>query len=115
MCFRIDSNYPKKLIATEDIVCYKILVPRGSWESPVQEATYKIGKLKRSYIGWTTRSMGVINHGLHSYSTLEVAKYYKNYGKVVFESIIPKGAKYFYNEQKAEYVSNKLIVKKQLQ
>ena len=54
-----------------------------------------------------------INKGLHSYTTYSKAQK-ENFlqGAEIVRCIIPKGAKYYYNPDYKEYVSNYLIIGK---
>ena len=112
MCFYVDPNHCKELIATEDIFCYKIIntvLKRGKpvLVSNYQRFEYKLGKK------YSIRKLKLVNEnaifeGFHSYIKD------KKFMWCLYECIIPKGAKYYKNINNNEYVSNKIIIIKEL-
>jgi hypothetical protein len=119
MCFKININYPEPLIADKDIECYKVLTPNstGKTRSPFKNTIYhrniyKKPNVKKSILFFIKNPIEhTINYGLHSCSTLERAEYWRGYGgNKIYLAIIPKGSRYYYNPEKHEYVSKKLIV-----
>ena len=126
MCFYV-KKYQRKLVATEAITCYKIVKDHdeyGVFISQFRNFLYKLNTLYHSKIGVRNIKSAdinnrgynhVINEGLHSYSTYEKAVFrmFWRY-EVICEAIIPKGAEYYYNNKREEYVSNKLILTKEL-
>lgn len=112
MCFYIHPEHQKKLIATEAITCYKRLVVNHLRKkvSPYLLMQYKTRQIYSDKIG---RICGIyrptIKKGLHSYSTLRgVIGGVEHLGGIIMECKIPKGAEYYYNPSKKEYVSNQL-------
>ena len=119
MCFYIHSEHQKVKIATEDIICYKLLdndIINNNLTSPYQNALYftkanthpVIKKVKAfSFCKYNSND---IERGLHSYSSLDMAKKYSQFGYSIHKAIIPKGTQYYYNPAHNEYVSLKLKV-----
>lgn len=111
MCFYIQktSNRNKKeQVATKDITVYKVI--RNNNTSLFQYFLYKSNtlyrlreKLKRSSTGKT------IHKGFHSYSEIERACRSADVeqSKIVAFTI-PKGAKFYFNSVKREYVSTSI-------
>ena len=112
MCFTIDENHRRRKTAKEDITCYKVLIDReyqhSNYYSPYYGYKYVLGKLVKSRLQRPDRHND-INKGLHSHSTLKNANVCRDYFDVIVTCTIPKGAKYYYNHIKEEYVSNRLI------
>lgn len=135
MCFIIDKKHKKEKIASKNIICYKILEMKnikikGIFSSPYQKFIYNF-KEKTHYIANTNKLLKIDNqdynnniiiyNGLHSYSTIKNAELHKNNLSLIyddkveiFECIIPKGTKYYYNSERKEYVSLELKFKKRL-
>jgi len=116
MCFIIDEKHPDKKIATKSIMCYKVLkMVDNKLRSPYQNFSYKLGRKYTSRLG---KECGYINKGLHSFSSKEAALYERDdwYASkyIIFICKIPKGSEYYYNPTNQEYVSNQLIITKQL-
>lgn len=119
MCFYIDPKHPKAKIAKKDIECFKTLdeVEENnvlSYYSPYRYFEYIFGVIYHvnefNLVGSRIFNTYAIHKGLHSYSTLKRAKRKVfSYG-VVCKTIIPKGATYYYNSERHEYVSTQLIV-----
>lgn len=112
MCFFISEKYSKEKIAKKDIVCYKRLKinPTGNFLSPYQKKPYKLNILYRSRLELS--SYHTIDVGIHSYSCKKRATRLLNRvrGEVLVKSIIPKGSRYYYNQIRHEYVSNRIIL-----
>lgn len=119
MCFIIEESNSKERIAEENIECFKVLLPTnfGGTISAFRGHPYHINKFlfpcrKKVSELIVEREMfsGIINEGLHSYSSLQAAqeRYSKPYN--IFVAYIPKGAKYYYNSFDEEYVSTELVV-----
>lgn len=119
MCFDkvMNGKYEDVQVATEDIKCYKklYLSTYGNIISPYQGMKYfsvntKESKvIKKAKFVKNHKSHGTIYNGLHTYSNKKIAL--NNSGeKRLYDAIIPKGTKYYYNPSRHEYVSEKLIV-----
>ena len=118
MCF-LGEN--KKLIANEDIVCYKVLrkICFRYYALCCTEFRYKKNKLYKTEIKAERcyqRFEGIyIEEGFHSSNSIYTAKIEWMYGaigitRVLAKFIIPKGAEYYENDK--ERVSNQIIFKK---
>jgi len=138
MCFQIREGYEKELLATEDIICYKRLsYAKDEYHfninyferdmnkdyddynpfdfiSPFRLEKYSLGEIKSIQGNLIGNSLGEIHVGLHSYSSAIHANFFKSSYEMIYECIIPKGSKYYYNPNHNEYVSNQLIVMKNL-
>jgi hypothetical protein len=137
MCFYVRNTKKEATLyeALEDIVCYKIL--RKDLSSPYLYYEYTLNKevkvklkiprhinedgdlqfkLYNKYPDNCTITR--INKGLHSYSSLKRARENANgfmFSKYyVFKCIIPKGALFYRDDINKEYVSDKLIIIKQI-
>jgi hypothetical protein len=111
MCFETTKSAKAK-IATEDIVCYKILYPkffRHSFESPCENFHYTPNKTTKQV---TIKLVGkCINKGYHSYKTKNIAKrsiLFSADSHEIYKFIIPQGTRYYKN--KTEYVSETIIL-----
>jgi len=113
MCFIIDKNYPSKIIAENDIECYKLL-------SLYENYKYKLGELNKSILGeGSDLSFNIcsVKEGFHSYSNLTEAIWklqlnnYSGQECIMVKCIIPKDSEYYYSEKRHEYVSNQIIIK----
>ena len=128
MCFR-SKKFPKLKIAKRNITCYKVLSKDLS--SPFMLEEYVVNEVKESSLDKIERDYlndtYNIEEGLHSYTAnckfvkfdcggffqvrtkfdKQIMIYLDSY--TVFKSIIPKGARYYCNND-GEYVSDKLIV-----
>lgn len=117
MCFSIHQNHPKSKIATKDIKTFKVLsITDGRISSPFKDFTYVLGKTYklRLWFGGIFDKKN-ISRGYHAYSTPYrahiLARDLTDDNKTceVFETMIPKGARYFYNPADMEYVSNRIV------
>jgi len=111
MCF---VGKDEKLIANEDIICYKVLKKKWfKYYAPVwTDHRYKRNKLYYAKFGIKLFKPGKIriDEGLHSYKNMEDAKTsWGCFEKHIKKFIIPKGAEYYCNDK--EYVSNQIIMK----
>ena len=115
MCFLIHNDHQVSQIATEDIVCFKRMIPfnHNILITPYRDFEYKIGKTYSAEFS-DKLGIGIIEEGLHSYTNKERAKLWKTSDEIVVKCIIPKGSIYYFNPNDEEYVSNKLYVKKTL-
>ena len=114
MCFYIIysdfSAIPLKK-AEKDIVCWKVL---KSDFFPIYFPSFKYepGKSKRlSNDLWKDHSGSSVEYGFHSYSTKSKAQKIVRIDPnscIIVRFIIPKGAEYFYNYYREEYVSNRI-------
>ena len=107
-------------VAQEDITCYKVVnyVDDNKVLSFYLNFEYILNKLYETNLLPIHNQDGdiCIENGFHSYRTIHRAiknlvKYlqYKEYGCVVVECIIPKGAIFFQNDK--YFASNQIIIK----
>lgn len=124
MCFYIDPNNSSSKIAETDISCYKVLIKQshrgaGRYGSPFQPADWTLGVVKQDYLDQipTGRYGGEINNGLHSFSSIKRAGVYtadkQLYNRKILKAVIPKGSEYYFNSDRKEYVSDRLIIKRE--
>lgn len=117
MCFTVHPKYPDVKVAKRDIVCYKYGHSDGIvFISFCRDFAYEFGKVysqrkRRWPCGFvsSSRSPSYIEEGFHSFSNKKAIAGLFVGTKV--KCIIPKGAKYFYNPDAKEYVSNQIIIK----
>ena len=114
MCFVIDESVcPKMLTAKEDIVCYKKITK--DLNSAHQNFKYEFNKLYKIKF-WRfkilkdqrdNRDKHSIYRGFHSFQKplFDIPSY-----NIYVKCIIPKGAKYYFNNEN-ENVSNSIIIK----
>ena len=126
MCFYIHNDHKEVKIATETITCYKRVKKAGSINfgdnksyfkkkgwclntllSVYQYMPYRVKTLYEVNVRFPKNKF-TISKGLHSYSTLKHTKWARDSFEIILECKIPKGAKYFYNPERNEYVSNQL-------
>lgn len=135
MCFYIRNTKKEATLyeALQDITCYKIL--DSNLRSPYYNSKYEIGKLKTSPLRKprtiidgnyqfkiTPHSQNnpyyyidTIEKGLHSYQKRTAGVRFLVCSWLgVFKCIIPKGALFYRDDVKKEYVSDKLIVIKKV-
>ena len=112
MCFIIDFNHQKQLVADKDIICYKRSDKYTDNKTFIPEwycdFVYKLGKRYKTRIH---EDDGFISKGFHSYSS---TKRFTQFAYRYVECIIPKGSKYYFNPTDMEYVSNQIIIKKNI-
>lgn len=113
MCFFIHPKHPKMKTAKRDIPCYKEgFHYRKEFFYPKHFTNYQydLGQLNKIEgkwpIQWRGWSVVEIYEGFHSYSNKK--ELYGSFANV--KCIIPKGAHYFYNPERREYVSDQIIV-----
>lgn len=119
MCF-IVGEYKEK-IAREDIEVYKIITSCG--KSACRYFQYDYGKLyfvpalNCKDVGRAGFPFYVIHEGFHSYKIEECRDQFAFEGDmfpredtITVKCIIPKGAKYYHNTQKREYVSTQIVI-----
>ena len=122
MCFYLKSKHTKEKTAKRNIKCFKALT--HDLRAPIYYYQYELGKLhddgvelkviKYNYV--YNKTYYKINEGFHSFSTMKRANNFKDSGQKIFHAVIPKGAKYYYNkEEDEEYVSNQIIIKKEIE
>jgi len=121
MCFIIDREYPEEMVADKDIPCFKILerCSGGSLRAPIfvsfvyfSRFSFRSKRKVRSRLDLSdVERYGRIDVGLHSHSTKpKTEQYHDIFGAHVHDAYIPKGARYWYNPHRGEYVSDKLVV-----
>lgn len=130
MCWK-SYKTPIRYTANKDIKCYKVFDKADiTWDiskqffkkirevkSLFQKYLYipyninpEINIIRSGYTyDWTLKYAYYIMEGYHSYATLNVAKLYSNQFFHIIECIIPKGTKYFINENK-EIISSNIII-----
>ncbi len=139
MCLKIRNTKESRTlwVANEDITCYKVLDVWGKQIiSPYQSFKYKIGKLYKAKLKvapvdkidgihrfkgndkWTDDTIiDFIYKGLHSYTSLKALnkrQYYNFFGYNTFKCIIPKGSEFYIDPIRGEYVSNQIIIVKEI-
>ena len=123
MCFIINDDFKEPLIAEEDIVCYKTchesLLIQDAYISILRGFIYEKGKrydldkplkIKLSDLF----DSHIIENGFHSFCTYDYAKDETYYFSLIMECIIPKGSTYYHNPDFVEYVSDSIIVRKEI-
>lgn len=111
MCFIIDRRHASAIVADRNIKCWKVLYKaNGRYFPYIQDKVceYKPGTTMSS-VSFTYNTMGTsIYAGYHSYTTRILAKrnltVFRGPG-VIRKFTIPKGTKYYYNEEHGEFVS----------
>ena len=128
MCFHKHSEHPIVKTAGRTIVCYKRLTSSHDGKvlfSPYQNSQYKIGEVRKMEYNFASKPFiknsstfrmrkNEINKGLHSYSEHSKALWNKSSSESIYKCYIPKGAKYWYNPDRQEYVATQLIVKEKI-
>lgn len=116
MCFQVDLNHPDPLVAEEDIPCIKVI--NDDFTSFFKNYPYKLGEInpkeELKEIINLAPSVNYINEGYHSYYyTIQV--YFPTSSSYLWvKCIIPKGTKYYKNDNTQEYVSETIIIEKVL-
>lgn len=128
MCFYVNANNPKALIAEKDIRVYKFL--KEIHYNPQEEVIH--GKSPYVFYWWTANKVekaifnilkatcgigiGEINQGLHAFLNLEKCRtmqskwsHLREKGVCICECFIPKGSEYYINKDREEIVSNQMI------
>jgi hypothetical protein len=110
MCFNVSPRTEGPLVATEDIVCYKIVIRRGKAAQAIiySEFVYELNQVtvveEIKYHPDNRDGYGTIANGYHSFH-----KWYQaaaTYAGDLAEFIIPIGALYYKNG--SQYVSNQI-------
>ena len=114
MCFYIHQQHQEPLVATEDIVCYKAFVEK---DYPVVKDKTKLYSIVQLYPYDTDKRYALpepleiedntISKGFHSYLDKKSRFWLE---EIYIECYIPKGANYYYNPIRKEYVSDELFV-----
>jgi len=130
MCLYVRKSIPKRMIATEAVVCYKRIGRADQQLDDYEDRGFRANDLVSifQYMRYKVRTtytsklvfskelkpdetiIGRVHKGLHSYTTLETAKkqLHKLSGEVLIECRIPKGAEYYYDPMREEYASDTL-------
>jgi hypothetical protein len=125
MCFYLEEIGQKPTKAEEPIKCWKIIIRMLDKADVVyppyytEKAGYQVGELVSSLLANGAEDVDLtIEEGLHSYESWEIAREHfdminatcghKGSCEIV-PFIIPKGAMYFYNKYRGEYVSDKIV------
>lgn len=123
MCWTaINPSFMRECRASEDIKVYKILLVRKSifgkieFISPCMDFHYKPGKVYHSELGITQTNYSlIIEEGLHCFQNMTSAGIYADNLFIGLEpyaivpAIIPKGTRYYINENR-EIVTEKLKI-----
>lgn len=120
MCFYKvdDGKYTDVQVAAEDIKCYKLLLYSDK-EQVISPYRYMLYFKKNSKVLSVTKRAKFseyhehnieISEGLHSYSNKKWILKNTIYTDCIYDAIIPKGTRYYYNKNRHEYVAEKLIV-----
>ena len=126
MCFVIINSIEE--IADQDIVCYKAMYGEGinymkSYDRKYQYDFNKFNKrieLKPhlyEYQPGKFEKYTRISEGYHSYSSIDIIyEYHKEEDNkiMIVECVIPKGTKYYFNEDHKCYVSENIIIKNKI-
>lgn len=116
MSFKIDTNNPTILIAEEEIICFKPLIPtdeQGRYYSNIRMFPYEL-KWHYKETDFGKKKAGFIVYpGLFSFRTLEAGK--KALGVwgdecVWVECFIPEDTEYYYNAVEDSYLSSELAL-----
>jgi hypothetical protein len=115
MCLKTEQRKPK--IATEDIICYKI-IHKDMTSLFHKEFKWEFGKVYHTEM--TTTRISFLTHtmveqGFHSYSTLKATRkgYYSSSEPcIVVKCTIPKGSEYYTGNHGVRdgYASEKIII-----
>lgn len=130
VCFIVHARHKEVKTAERPIQCFKLVIPHkysnhGSRILDEREDNHVYYALWQGFryveghtydaIGWEEKTWGgdpgTITFGFHSYSSSVIAHhehYGQSYDTVVVEYEIPVGARYYYNPNTREYVSNKI-------
>lgn len=120
MCFFIHNVHKKVKIAEKPIRCWKRFdkwKEKNKWTycSPYKGTEYQKNTLYYAKLDRVKRVEVItarISKGIHSYSTRTEARKYKEWDEVIIECTIPVGAKYYYNPEDEQYVSDHLYIGK---
>lgn len=109
------TRNPKPLIAKEDIHCYKYLIPFGSiGASPVYNFSYNFDTLyteNHPYIVYNDQiDMFEISSGVFHVRKCDDLRHPLNAGAIAYKAIIPKGSKYWIDDNGLDMCSNMIIV-----
>ena len=121
MCFTVNFNYNKRLIADRDIPCWKVF-DNSEWISP--KIGTGIGGYRSEHRGfeylfgevYTCKLqepfMGTIDYGFHSFMDYNRAKRYAGTCQSVVLAYILKGSEYYVNPTvgNGQYCSNSLFI-----
>lgn len=117
------NHYQSAKIASTDIPCFKVLSlvsypDEPYYESPVQGEKYfdkncGVDTVEKTDNCELLNRFGAIYEGLHTYSTYDRAESRRWSIEFIFNCVIPKGTRYYYNKIDQEYVSEKIIVSTQ--
>ena len=119
MCLYVRADQ-WSMTAERDLVVYKVLLKTDyGYVTPVQRAEVKLGKTykselkKRIALYKGANAIGMVNEGLHSYTSYEAAnKVAKDLSKyklvIIVMCMVPKGAEYYENVREEEIASDEL-------
>lgn len=116
MCYVLKENEESK-IADKDIVVYKIICSDGTPLHNYKEG-FKYNFLSRFFCKKVnikvqkSHKENIIFEGYHSYRSLEYAKGIRVYSTIIRKFIIPKGTKYYCNNN--EYVSERILMRNKI-
>lgn len=104
MCLTIDLILNKKMVAQEDISCFKVL--NNDVKSLYRHEPYTIGEEKETKLGIPSApdcfNLAKVEEGLHSFKDKETASEFCSNVRVgydtdtiLYDAVIPKGAEYY--------------------
>jgi len=125
MCFFIPEDQEVQ-IADKDITCFKSVwantYPFKYVYSLYQNFEYHFNEIYRkadfpvikNEHNITNDKIKIIYKGFHSHMKLNktIKRQSSIYNTIIVKCVIPKGSKYFFNDQYNEYVSGLIIIKK---
>ena len=116
MCFHVDLNHPDPLVAEEDIQCIKVI--NDDFTSFFKNYPYKLGEInpkeELKEITLPVSHIKYIDKGYYSYYYDFQRHFSGSYSCLLVKCIIPKGTKYYKNDNTREYVSETIIIEKVL-
>lgn len=117
MCYhRLNKGSEKLRTANEDIRVWKVLT--SDLKSIVRDHQYDLNRTYRSQRNWlnlilaTVLNRTKVDHGFHSYTTLNIAKLDRTCRdrQLIVACTVPKGALYYRSEEFCEIVSSSIRV-----
>lgn len=103
MCLKLDkSKYPLPLLATEDLIVYKLVLAyhknfneyeKIKYCTPYYGSDVEIGCTYTSEFSFNGR--GDVEKGLHSYCNLQDVQGIRSEFERIIKCLIPKGSRYF--------------------
>ena len=113
MCLNANVKEKKVEIITleEDLIVYKLLAE--NFRSLYEDFPYELNKLYKTSFKRVEIRNGEISKGFHSYSDTKRIEEIEGSGDyndgILVKCIIPKGTRYYYNSNRKQYISLKII------